>query len=90
MEAGHRVPDRLEHPLRLAVAALVERELEPAPAEASRSRGRGETVVELDALGEPAERVVVQLALDFDLVDLLDAVARVRKPVRELAVVREQ
>ena len=30
------------------------------------------------------------VALDLGLVDLLDAVARVREPVRELAVVREQ
>ena len=39
---------------------------------------------------ELLERVVGRVALDLGLVDLLDLVARMREPVRELAVVREQ
>ena len=54
------------------------------------SAGRGAAVLELDALGEPAERVAARPALDLGDVDLLDLVARVGEPVRELAVVREQ
>ena len=51
---------------------------------------RGRAVVELDPVLELRERLVRRLALDLGLVDLLDLVARVREPVRELAVVREQ
>ena len=36
------------------------------------------------------QRLVVGLAFDLDLVDLLDAVARMREPVRERAVVRQE
>ena len=53
-------------------------------------RGRGRAVVELEPRPELLERIVRGLALDLGLVDLLDLVARVREPVRELAVVREQ
>ena len=49
-----------------------------------RARGRRRAaVVELDALGEAAQRFVRRFALDLGLVDLLDLVARVREPVRE-------
>ena len=51
---------------------------------------RGGTVVELDAFGEPLERLVGRLAFDLGLVDLLHLVAWVREPMRELTVVREQ
>ena len=82
--------DRLEHPLHLVLAAFVDRELDagrPEPADAGR---RGAAVVELDPGRERGERLVRGLALDLGLVDLVHLVARVREPVRELAVVREQ
>ena len=82
--------DGLEHPLHLAVASLVDRQLDPVAAEPPRARGCGAAVVELDALARAAQRIVVRLAVDLDHVDLLDAVPRVREPVRERAVVREQ
>jgi len=41
------VADRLEHPPHLAVASLVEDELEPRRAEERDPRGRGRPVVEL-------------------------------------------
>src|SRR4029077_15054140 len=47
-------------------------------------------VVELDPLLEPAERFVARLPDDLSLVDLFDLVARVCKPVGEVAVVRKQ
>ena len=56
----------------------------------SRLGGGGAAVLELDAVGEAAERVAARPALDLGDVDLLDLVARVGEPVRELAVVREQ
>ena len=90
VQADDRVADRLAHPLHLVLAALVEDELDPVRAEAARACRRGAAVLELDALTEAAERLVVRLALDLRLVRLLDAVARVREPVRERAVVREQ
>ncbi len=82
--------DRLEHPLDLVVAALVEDELDAAAAEAARPRRRGEAVVELDAVAQPLQRLLVRVALDLRDVRLLDAVARMGEPVRERAVVREQ
>ena len=84
------MPDRLAHPLHLVLAALVEDELEPAAAEPAGAGGSGAAVLEVDALAQPAERVLVRVAVDVDLVRLLDAVARMREPVREQPVVREQ
>ena len=78
------------HPLHLVLAALVQRELDLRRAEAAGLSGGGAAVVELDALGQSPERGVGRLALDLGNVDLGDLVARVREPVRELAVVREQ
>ena len=80
----------LEHPFHLAIAPLVERELDPVAAKPARARRRSEAVFQLNTVGEPAHDVVVRLAFDLDLVHLLDAVARVREPVRERAVVGEQ
>ena len=82
--------DRREHALDLVLAAFVHRQLDAVRAEAARAGGRGRAVVELDAVAEPLERLVGRLALDLGLVDLLDLVARMGEPVRELAVVREQ
>jgi hypothetical protein len=90
VEAPHAVADRLRHPLHLTVAALVEGELEGAWPEPPDARGRGRPVFELDALGEPAQRRVADRTLHLDLVDLLDAVARVGEPVREEPVVRQE
>ena len=84
------MPDRLAHPLDLVLAALVEDELEPRRAETPDAGGRGRAVLELDALGQAAEDLVRRPALDVGLVDLVHLVARVREPVRERAVVREE
>ena len=90
MQARDRVADRREHPLDLVLAAFVDAELDCAGAEPAGLRGRGRAVVELDAGRAALERIVFRVALDLGLVDLLDLVARMREPVRELAVVREQ
>lgn len=58
MESTHRVADRLAHPLHLAVAPLVQRELEAArPHEASSGRS-GHAVVELDPFPQTSDRVL--------------------------------
>jgi hypothetical protein len=90
VQAGDRVADRLEHALDLVLAALVDAELDSRRAEPARAGGTGTPVVELDALLEPAERVVAGRAFDLGLVGLADLVPRVCEPVRELAVVGEQ
>ena len=54
------------------------------------ARGRGRAVVELDPVAQRGRAPRPRLALDLGFVDLLDLVARVRQPVRELAVVGEQ
>ena len=82
--------DGLEHPAHLAVASLVEDELEPRRAEQRDPRWRGRAVVELDSLGEAPQHLVVGLAFDLRDVCLLDPVARVGEPVREWAVVRQE
>jgi len=82
--------DRLAHAAHLAVPALVEHQLEAGRAEAADARRRRDAVLELDALREQLQRLVRRLAPRLDLVDLLDAVARVCEPVGERAVVREQ
>ena len=53
-------------------------------------RGRRQSVLELDALREPREVALVEVAVDGRDVRLLDAVARMRERVRERAVVREE
>ena len=82
--------DRVAHPLHLAVAALVDRELDSRRAQAAGARRGCHAVLELDAAGKPFERCLVRSAFDVDLVGLLDAVPRMREAVCERAVVREQ
>ena len=84
------MPDRLAHAAHLAVAALVDRDAQEAGVEQRDLGRRGEAVVELDALAQAAERAAVRLALDLDEVLLVDAEARVREAVGEVAVVGEQ
>src|SRR5262249_36603080 len=50
VQSLHRMADRLAHPLHLAVAALVEDELDLRRAEPPRLRRRGATVLEVDAV----------------------------------------
>ncbi len=90
MQAHDRVPDSGEHALDLVLAAFVEGELElPRPEAADVGGGRG-PIVELDARAEALERLLGGLAFDLDLVDLLDAVARMGEPVRQRAVVGQE
>ena len=86
----HRVPDRLAHPPHLAVAALVEHELHPRAAELTGAGRSRDAVLELDAVRERRHGGGRQVSLDVGDVGLLDAVARMRQPVGEVAVVREQ
>jgi hypothetical protein len=68
----------------------VEDELDAPAAEHTHLRGRGQPVVELDPGSKAAQHLRVRLALELRLVHLLDLVARVRQPVGELPVVRQQ
>src|SRR6266516_7016293 len=58
VEAANRVADRLEHPLHLVLAPLVDRELDPRRAESPHPGRSAAAVVELDALGQPGQRFV--------------------------------
>jgi len=81
--------DGLEHPPDLAVAALVQNELELRTPE-SAHLGRGSrTVVELDPGPQLLELGIADRALTLDLVHLVELVPRVGDAVRKLAVVRE-
>ena len=84
------MPDGLEHAPDLAVPALVEGELEPRGTEAPHAGGRRRAVLELHARRERANRLVVRLALDVRDVDLLDEVPRMREPMCQVTVVREE
>jgi hypothetical protein len=90
MQAADRVTDGVEHPLDLAIAPFVNRQLDPVIADAAHLRGRGHAVVELHSLAQRTQHVLARTPADLGLVDLLDLVARVGEPVRERAVVREQ
>src|SRR2546428_3268880 len=82
--------DRRTHPLDLVLAPLVQRELDFPACYHANTGGRGRAVVELDSVAQPLERFLGGLTLDLGDVHLLDAVTRVREPVRERAVVRQQ
>jgi uncharacterized protein with GYD domain len=79
-----------QHPLHLVLAALVQGELDSRRGKPPRLRRRGSAIVEVKALAEPLEFVIGRLALDLGLVDLLDAVAGVRQPLREWPVVGQK
>jgi hypothetical protein len=89
VQARHREADRSAHALHLVLAALVQRELETLGAGASGPGRRRAALVEVDAGAQPLELLLGRLALDLDVVDLLDAVARMREAVRQRAVVRQ-
>src|SRR3954467_14704494 len=70
--AAHRVADCLAHAPDLAVAALVQRQLDRPGAHAAHLGGRGRAVVQLDADAESVERLFVRVAGDAGAVHLLD------------------
>src|SRR5439155_5025674 len=55
VECSDWVADLLAHPAHLALAPLVEHELDPRRREAANAGGRRDAVVERDALGKPAQ-----------------------------------
>ena len=90
MKLPHRVADGLTHPPHLAVAALVQDELETRWAEQPDTRRRRDPVVELDAACQPACDGVRGPSLDVGDIGLLDPVPRMREAMRQLPVVREE
>ena len=56
LQAHHGVPDGVEHPPHLPLAALVQRDLDALGREPARARGRRHPVVEEHALAQPAQR----------------------------------
>ena len=84
------MPDRLEHAAHLAVAPLVEHELDARGRQAADPRGSRRAVVQLDPFRERRERLVARLAAHLGHVGLLDPVAGVCEPVGERSVVRQQ
>ena len=88
------VADGLAHAAHLALAALVEDDLDHAlpgrRAQDAHASGRGAAPVQLDAGGERGRRLGAQLSHHGRLVGLLDAVTRVHQPRGQLSVVREQ
>src|SRR5262249_57928732 len=83
VEAPDGVADGGQHPLHLMLAPLAECELDARGAETAGPRRRRLPVVELDAPGAPAKRLLARRPLHLPDVDLLDAVARVCQAVRE-------
>src|SRR5215203_4167374 len=91
LERLDAVPDRLAHPPHLALATLVDGDLELARGDATDLRRRGAAVVELDALAELAQRRLVhRRAADDGAVGLGHLERRVGEAVGELPVVGEQ
>jgi len=94
MQVPYGVADRLAHALDLMLPSLVQCELEAAESCSPRYDPsicrRRQPVVEFDPITKPGEIVRRRRPFDVGLVDLRDAVARVREAVREIAVVREE
>jgi hypothetical protein len=85
------MPDVLAHPPDLALAALVDRQLECVGGHARDPRGRCRPVVELDARAQRVQRVRPHRGARYDrAVRLVDLEARVRQVVGKLAVVGQQ
>src|SRR5581483_11323850 len=93
-EAPHGEPHRSEHPTNLPLAPLPQHQ--PHGPTASRSRhgpdlqGSGDAVLELHPAPETGELARGGSSLHLGQILLLHAVPRMRQPLRQLAVVREQ
>ena len=86
-----RVPDGLEHPPHLALAALVEDELDALGREPPRAGGGRDAVVERHALPELAQRRLPhRRTAHLGTIDPRDLERRVGQPVGQLAVVGQQ
>src|SRR3954451_13640137 len=91
LERADRVPDGLAHALDLALAALVDGQLDAVGPEAAGARRRREPVLELHALAQRAQRRLADRRVTHPrAVGPRDLEGRVREPVREVAVVGDQ
>src|SRR5437899_2890607 len=79
------VADRLAHALDLMLSSLVDRKLDARGRTAAHPSRSGGSVLELDAVGQAAERGVVRFSLHVGDVHLFHFVARVGQPLREWA-----
>src|SRR5438270_7398141 len=90
LQRDDAVPERLAHAPHLALAPLADRQLERGLADAADLRRRGWAILEQDTTAQGIQRGIGDRGLDGDPIALWHAVTGMRKPVRELAVVREQ
>jgi len=95
LELVDAIAERLDHPVDLAVLALVDRDPEPGVLALARQdldlRGqRRRAVVEGDPVAERPDLVRRQLAVDLDVIRLRHVARRCEQPSGELAVVREE
>jgi hypothetical protein len=87
--------ERLDHPVDLAVLALVDGDAEPGVLalggqDLDLGRQRGRAIVERDTVAQRPDELASQLAVDLDVVGLGHMTRRREQPRRELAVVGEQ
>ncbi len=91
LELQHAVADVVAHTLDLALAALVDRDLECVGLDPRHPRRRRHPVLEPDAAAQRLQRPLVhRRAADDGTVGLVDLEARVRQPVGEVAIVGQQ
>jgi hypothetical protein len=91
LQLQHTVADVFAHALDLALAALVDRDLEGVGFYAGDARRRGHPILELDSVAErPQRRLVHRGAAHNRTVGLVHLEARVRQAMREVAVVSQQ
>ena len=88
-------PERLDHPVNLAVLAFVDRDREPRVLAFARENldvgwHRDRSVVELDTGTQPLHVIVTELAVHLDVVRLRHVTRRRQQFGRELTVVRQE
>ncbi len=86
---------RLDHPVDLAVLALVDRDAEPGVLALARQHldlggHRDRAVVETDTIAQLLEVFGLEVAVDLDVIRLRDVARRREQACRELAIVRQQ
>src|SRR5687767_6774291 len=90
LERDDVVAHGLGHPADLSISPLLEGDLDAALSRAAHARLAGEAVFELDPIAQASKLGLGRRLSERCAIGALDAVARMRQPVRKLAVVGQE